>query len=193
MKKIAYIIPGHGESVENQPVYKRIAKAFAERGIEPVQITIDWHHQKPAKFSDYVKQFLQQRKKVKNAEVYVLGFSFGAMIAFLSAARIKPDVLILCSLSPYFLEDHKKLKPDWLKWWQKSIADSDYLFSDLAPGITAKTYLIVGDQESQSCLTRARQAKKQIANSKLIYARGAKHRMRQKEYFKTVKDLISKI
>lgn len=116
MKKIAYIIPGYCESHLRQRGYDKIAKFFEERGIEPIHVEIDWEKNKPKRFSDYTKQFLDLYRKPKGTKVYILGFSYGATIAFLTASETRPKTLILCSLSPYFEEDLvRDMKPAWVR------------------------------------------------------------------------------
>ena len=115
------------------------------------------------------------------------------MIAFLTAKQIKPKVLILCSLSPYFKDDLKDLKPAWVKWWRNNFIDSDYSFTKIAPEINSKTYIVVWDKESKNCLNRARDAKKKLKNAKLIIIKGAEHNITQKKYLVVVKKLISNL
>ena len=192
MDKIAYIIPGYDESYLKQKGYNQIAKFFISRGIKPVHININWDIKKPADFEIYNKQFLSKYRKTKNQQIYILGFSYGAFISFLTASKTKPFTLILCSLSPYFTEDYKNLKPAWLKWWKKNFKN-EYTFKDLAKNISAKTYLIAGDKEPISVLIRAKRAKRLIKNSSLIIAKSAKHKISQKEYLLTVGRLINKL
>ena len=182
MKKVCYIIPGFGESVFRQRDYPRIAKLLEKRGITPIGVHIDWHKRKPRRFSDYALQFLDQYKKPKGAKVYVLGFSFGAVTALLTARRAKPDALILCSLSPFFVEDQKIMKPYWFRWWKKEFEKSDYSFNKTARGVKTKTHLIIGTKELKVVQERARDAQRKIKNSKLVIAKGAKHRVGQKQY-----------
>ena len=132
MKKIAYIIPGFKESYLTKKGYEKVGEFFKERGIEPIQIDINWEYQNPGRFRDFLAQFLKQYKRRKDAEIYLLGFSFGAVIAFLAEQKIKPRVLILCSLSPYFEEDLSKARPRWVKWFEKNMVDSTYSFSKIA-------------------------------------------------------------
>lgn len=193
MKKIVYIIPGYCESHLKQRGYNKIAKFFEECDIESIHVEIDWKKTIPERFSDYAKQFVDLYKKPKGAKVYVLGFSYGATIAFLTAAKLKPDVLILCSLSPYFEEDLGDLKVTWVKWFRKNFIESDYSFAKLAPKIKSQTYLIVGDKEDKACLVRAKDAKKKLPGSSLSIAKGADHEINQEEYLVAVKRVISKI
>lgn len=190
MKRIAYIIPGLGESHTRQKGYDKIAKFFEAQGITPVHVEIDWHAKKPARFSYFTQQFLKQYKKPRGAQVYVLGFSFGAMTVFLSAAKTKPTAFVFCSLSPYFEEDLKNLKPAWVKWFRKSLEKSDYLFKESAKNISAPSHFIVGSEESESCLKRARSARRAIPDSTLTIAKGAKHNISQKEYLAAVEKVI---
>lgn len=192
MKRIAYIIPGYQESHTKQKGYDKVARFFEEKGITPIHVEIDWN-KKPGQFKDFSQQFLKQYKKPKEAEVYVLGFSYGAVAAFLSAAKANPTAFIFCSLSPYFLEDQRNLKPAWLKWFKKNMTKSDYSFKDLVSTITAKSYFIVGSEEDPSCLYRARIANKLIPNSSLTIAKGAKHNISQKEYLVAVERVIKKL
>lgn len=193
MKKIAYIIPGYSESHLRQRGYNKIGKFFEERGIDPIHVEINWENGNPKKFSDYVEQFLNVYKKPKGAEVYILGFSYGATISFLAASKTKPTALILCSLSPYFEEDLVTLKPTWVKWFRKNFAKSDYSFFNLVPEIKTKVYLIVGDMEGDSCLIRARDAHNKIEDSHLLVVKGAKHKIGQKEYLEAVRKIISRL
>ena len=193
MKRIAYIIPGYGESHLRQRGYNKVAKFFEERGIEPIHVEIDWEKRNPKKFSDYVAQFLKVYKKPRGAEVYILGFSYGATTAFLSVTKAKPTVLILCSLSPYFEEDFSGLKPAWIKWFKKNFTKSDYSFDRLAAKIKTPTYLIVGDKEPDACLLRVKDAKKKLRDSYLSIAKGAEHKIGQKAYLETVRKVISKL
>lgn len=193
MKKIAYIIPGYCESHLRQKGYNKVASFFEERGIEAIHVDIDWEKNSPKRFTDYTTQFLTLYKKPRGAEVYILGFSYGATTAFLTATKTKPKALILCSLSPYFEEDLLSMKPAWVRWFRERFVESDYSFSKIAPKVVTETYLIVGDREDISCITRAKDAKKKLDNAHLTIARGAKHKIGQKEYLEAVRKVISKL
>ena len=190
MKEIVYIIPGYGESHARQKGYNNVSKFFEERGITPIHVEIPWHTKKPRQFEYWTAQFLKKYKKPKGVKVYMLGFSFGAVIALLAEQKAKPNVLILCSLSPYFIEDQSKLPKSWLKWYQQNVKGSDYRFSDLASRIHAKTFLLMGDKEPSVVGRRAHAAKRMIKESSLFIAKGAKHRISQKEYLAGAKRMI---
>jgi len=191
--KVAYIIPGYNESHLKQRGYNKVAKLFEESGITPIHIEIDWKHSDTKCFTDYTEQFLKVYKTQRNTETYILGFSYGAMIAFLTATKTKPTALILCSLSPFFEEDLVDLKPAWVRWWKKNFTESDYSFTKIAQKIKTETFLIVGEKEDESCIIRARDAKKKIQDNHLSIAKGAEHKIGQEEYLKMVKNVISKI
>ncbi|MBU6500950.1 MAG: alpha/beta hydrolase [Patescibacteria group bacterium] len=194
MKKIAYIIPGYGESHLRQRGYNKIAKFFEMRGIIPIQVDINWRVKKFGKMlTDYTKQFLKAYKKQEGVDVYILGFSLGATTAFLTAARTKPRALILCSLPPRFKEDSKNVKPAWIQWRRKNFSDRDYSFAKIAPKIKSKIYLLVGENEDRSYLIRAKDAKKKLKNANLTIVKKARHNISQKEYLAAVNKVISKI
>jgi pimeloyl-ACP methyl ester carboxylesterase len=193
MKKVAYIIPGYGESHTRQPGYDKVAAFFEEQDIKPVHMEIGWLKRKPGKFKYFVADFLKKYKKNKGTETYVLGFSFGAIIAFLTAQKLKPKAIILCSLSPYFKEDLPKLNPEWVKWWRETFSDGDYVFTKLAKNVKVRTYLIVGGKDYVSCIRRAKDAKRKIKGSTLTIAKGAKHKISQKAYLDAVKKVIKKL
>ncbi|TAK04768.1 alpha/beta hydrolase [Patescibacteria group bacterium] len=190
MERIAYIIPGFGHSPLRQRGYKAIGGFFERQGITPRYVLIDWHRKTPRTFTDFVRQFLKHHDGRKRQETYVLGFSYGATIAFLSATKIKPKALILCSLSPYFEEDMKNLKPSWIRWWRKHFKDSDYSFAAMAPRIRVKTYVVYGSKEHFSVAVRAKDARARIPRSSLRVSRGAEHKIHRREYLRTLERLI---
>jgi len=83
-----------------------MAPFFKSKGFIVKEVSIQWMYRV---MSDYVEQFQDFYLKNKGEKNYILGFSFGAMIAFLSAPTLKPNKLFLCSLSPYFKEDLKNI------------------------------------------------------------------------------------
>lgn len=60
--------------------------------------------------TDYLEEYRRQLKHKENDEVYLFGFSLGAMLAFIIAKEVNAKKLILCSLSPFFKEDLKFIK-----------------------------------------------------------------------------------
>lgn len=190
MKKIAYIIPGYSESHLVQKSYGKIAKFFLAKGITPVQVDINWDLKKPIDFEKHNQQFFKKFQKSNNSKIYVLGFSYGAMIALLTAAKTKPSELILCSLSPYFTEDYKIIKPQWLRWWKQNYKN-DFSFKAI-PVTRAKVYLIVGAKEHNSVQRRSRLARQQIGGPAVIKIKDAKHNLNHKEYLLGLEKLIQK-
>ncbi len=191
MAKIAYIIPGYGENENSRKAYKIIASYFKEVGIRPVQVKIKWgvNKGKHVDFSAYSKQFLKKYKKNKDDQTFVLGFSFGAVIAFLTASQTKPDMTLLCSLSPYFIEDYKNLKPAWLKWWHKH-STAEISFADSYKNISTPIVLMAGSKEPPAVLFRARSARRKIKNSSFKIAKGAIHNIGNPPYLAVIKESI---
>lgn len=107
--KTIFIIPGFKEEPSDKQ-YKWMVNFFNEKGFFVKIYPVKWNYNT---ISNNVKSFKEYYLKHKTDNNYLLGFSFGAMIAFVSAPELKPDKLYLCSLSPYFKEDIKKIENSW--------------------------------------------------------------------------------
>jgi len=108
VKKV-YIIPGFRHKVIDDE-YTWLASHAESVGYKAVLVHITWNNRV---MSDYVHEFLEQYED--DSENIVVGFSFGAMIAAISASKARPNKLILLSLSPYFSEDIPSLRNAWKK------------------------------------------------------------------------------
>lgn len=102
--KAIFIIPGYRQSATSK-TYQEIAATFRNEGFSPILVKIPW---KNSTISDNTEYFLEKYKKIKARRKYILGFSYGAMIAFITTTKVSASGLILCSLSPYFKEDLPK-------------------------------------------------------------------------------------
>jgi len=145
--------------------------------------------------SNYVDEFLAQLAHKESDDVYIFGFSFGAMIACISAIKIKPKMLFLCSLSPYFKEDLKLLKTSWKNGiGRKRMEDlKNFSFQELSKNINSKTLLIIGEKEPSEISKRTNSAHKRVKNSELFIVKNAKHNISQKEYINKLQEIISKL
>ena len=191
MSKVVYIIPGFTEEVKLKG-YQKAIKFFKSRNFKVIPIKISWKYKV---MSDYVDEFFCQLSHKKNDDVYLFGFSFGAMIAFISAVKLKPKMLFLCSLSPYFKEDLKFLKKSWENRVGKRRIDDlkNFSFQDLVKDIDCKTFLIIGGKEQKELHRRANDAHKKIKDSELFIASDVKHEISQKEYINKLHEIISKV
>lgn len=135
-KKVMYIIPGFKHRPTNK-AYKTIAKMLKSEGYTPVVINIPW---RKTTISENITHFLKEFKKLNSRNKYILGFSFGAMIAFIASTKVRVSGLILCSLSPYFKED---------------LSSSRFHCATLAKQIKAKQILMLyGAKEERPLIRR---------------------------------------
>jgi esterase/lipase len=190
MVKIVYIIPGFMQNT-NLIGYKKIISFFKNQNFKIVPINISW---KFKTMKDYLKEFMNQFKRKNDDEVFLFGFSFGAMIAFISSKIIKPKMLILCSLSPYFKEDLIKSKIAKKEVGKRRFNEFlNYDFNKIAKEVKCKTILIVGKCEPFNVFKKSLIANKKISNSKLIVVNNAKHDISQNEYLECIKKFILKL
>ncbi|MBI2797862.1 hypothetical protein HYX70_01005 [Candidatus Saccharibacteria bacterium] len=191
MKKVAFIVPGYTETPERKGV-DEISKRLAQQSFETVKVNIDWRYKI---MSDYVVQFNELYNSKSGDFNLVLGFSFGAMIATISAAKFCPDRLVLCSLSPFFAEDMETIPDSWAKSIGKHRAADFKSFSLLEAGkkIKSKTTLLVGEKESvrePEMMTVAKRANSVIRESTLKVVPNGKHDIGQKEYLSAIMEII---
>jgi pimeloyl-ACP methyl ester carboxylesterase len=185
-KKTIFIIPGFKHK-PTQAVYRGLAKMLKKEGYSPIPVTIPW---KQKTISENVEYFLKIYKKTRRKEKYILGFSYGAMIAFLAATKIPTEGLILCSLSPYFREDITKkhvrisdLTPERYEDFLKLPC------SILAKKVKTKHLLMLyGDKESKLLIKRVTQAfaHMQVKEKHLLPIRKTDHNIADKRYLHTI-------
>lgn len=82
--------------------FELLREGLARQGFRVLPCVISWRQTTISHFAEQFQQFYKDHKSKKNI---VIGNSFGAVVAFITAARLKPDLLVLCSLSPFFKED----------------------------------------------------------------------------------------
>lgn len=192
MTRVVYIIPGFGEKVSDKR-YNRILTYFKKSNFKTIPITINWKYKT---MSDYVEEFLLQFNQHSGEdEIYLFGFSFGAMISLIASGQINIKAQFLCSLSPYFQEDLPIIKD----WWKKSIGSkrvddfSSLSFAKLAEKVHCWTYIFAGTGEGSEVEKRAANANHLIENSSLFMISGAKHDISQDVYSNKLKEVLSRI
>lgn len=111
MDTTVFIVPGYNHCPAD-PAYQEIAKIITQQGLLPMPIAIPWKNVPISQGTDYFLRQIKKKSQKKAGKTYILGFSYGAMIAFMASTQIPVSGLILCSLSPYFREDLLKANRD---------------------------------------------------------------------------------
>lgn len=190
MEKAVYIIPGYRHLPTHQ-AYRQIAKMLKNQGYLPVPVTIPWQQTTIAENTAYFLHELKKKRLGKKiGKQYLLGFSYGAMIAFITSTKVKTDGLILCSLSPYFEEDLQK---------EQNPHDQDFVnlkCLSLAKRIKAqKIFMLYGGKEDQSLKNRVREAFGEILNHHkyLLPIARAEHNIGDKRYLNKIHEVIQQL
>jgi pimeloyl-ACP methyl ester carboxylesterase len=100
-KKIIFVIPGFGQSAKDKDYlkFKKNLQSFYDK---VVVVDVKW---KGRVMTHYVSQTRKEIEKYSEYRVVdVLGFSYGAMAAFILANTFPFRNIFICSLSPYFKE-----------------------------------------------------------------------------------------
>lgn len=104
--KTAFLISGFNmNQCAADEKYKDLRDAIASKEYRVMPAPIFWNHKTVAQ---YCAEFIEFYRKNKSGHNIVIGGSYGAMVAFLTAPVLKPDRVFACSLSPYFVEDLDK-------------------------------------------------------------------------------------
>lgn len=190
MSKTVFIVPGFKHRPSTK-CYGWMKDHFSSQGFIVKTVAIDWDRKV---MSDYVEQFLMYFHENKSEENHVIGFSFGAMIALISADDLNPDGLILCSLSPYFSEDLCTLKKSWQSFMgQKRILDfANFKSNIITKQIHCKTTVIYGTAEAvmyPQLEVRCKEVAAQVKGCQLKIADGAPHQIDYPSYIETIKSV----
>lgn len=192
--KVIFIIPGFKHQPKNK-AYKEIANMLKKEGYYPILITIPWKQTTISQNSEY---FLQKYKKINSKKKYILGFSFGAMIALLASTKVNVSGLILCSLSPFFKEDLSKTNnrcifalstkryQDFLKLHSKTLAKQ----------IKArKIIMLYGTGEDKLLKKRVKQTFNHISSAQkyLIPIAEIEHDIGNRSYLNTIHQIAKKL
>lgn len=176
-KRTVFIIPGYKHTSKNR-AYKKLVKMLRELQYRPVLVNISWEKNSILK---NIEQFLKQYKKIKTRKKYILGFSFGAMIAFAASAKVTPSGIILCSLSPYFKEDVER---------------GELSCSILAKKIKAKKiHMLYGTKEDKKLIARVRKTYKQISKRSkyLVQLKKVEHNIGDFRYLNKIHQIAKEL
>jgi len=182
-----FIIPGWGQKPTDK-CFTWLINLLRKKGFEVVKIFIDWDYRV---MTDYVDDFKKQYRKYSGNKNYVLGFSYGAVIAFITATELKPKKIYLCSLSPHFKEDIKFMKP-WVKKLvgKKRISDAKKQSAlAVAKKLTIPSVIFYGEAEARKfpqIKIRTMETVKYAKNIKMVVVKDAPHKINYPEYKKVI-------
>jgi hypothetical protein len=194
LKKTVYIIPGFRHQ-PRQKAYRKLRNLLKKEGYTPVPIKLPWTHRTITENTDL---FLKEFKKIQRKKKYILGFSYGAMIAFLASTKVKVSGLILCSLSPFFREDLLHANRT-IKTQETAERFEDFLHlksSSLAKHVkTKQVRMLYGSKESKPLIRRVTRTYKHIPSKRktLIRISGTDHNIGDERYLSTIHQIVKEL
>jgi hypothetical protein len=191
VKRVLYIVPGYTENVTSAK-YSRIASHAKKLGFEVVRVQPQWKKGWSWQPS-YVTAITRAIRKEPH-EAVLLGFSWGALACFFAAKQVKPSGLILCSLSPWLVEDHYHLEQMCGELYPH-LANEQMLkpagsFASVH-GVKAKTVLFIGEKEPAAMKHRALLVANNIPGAVYKEVRGVGHAVHKPEYQRLVKSALA--
>lgn len=187
-KKTIFLIPGFKQKATSR-YFDWLVKFLEKKRFKVIRVPIKWDYKT---MSDYVSDFKKFYYKNKSDNNYIIGFSYGAVIAFITASELKPKKIYLCSLSSDFKEDLSKVKP-WIKKYigKKRVLDIKKRSGrEIAKRLSVPSVIFYGTVEGNKfpeLKIRCEETAELAKNSKLIIVNGAPHDIRNIEYIKSIK------
>lgn len=193
-RKTIFIIPGFKHKPTDK-AYKELATRLKGEGYSPVLVPIPWRQ---TTISENTQYFLKKYYKINSKKKYILGFSFGAMIAFIASTKVTVRGLILCSLSPFFKEDLLGASNNLISSLKtKRYHDFAQLHcATLARQVKAKQiHMLYGAKEEKSLIKRVTEAFNQISSTAkyLIPIKEAEHNMGDKRYLNKIYQIAKEL
>lgn len=192
--KTAFIISGFNMNTSAaDEKYKEVREAVASKGYKVIPVPFHWNN---TTVSEYVKKFVDFYNENKSEHNTVIGNSFGAMVAFLSAPVIQPDRVLVCSLSAYFKEDMPKQKQSYMlrRFGKRRTTDSHIISAnDTAKALNKTNVEMIfmhGERENWGrflkLVERVEASAKTVKNGELIVIPNAPHSFRNPDYIKGI-------
>lgn len=192
-----FIIAGFNlEYTAASPEYQALVQGLTAKGYKVVPVDVNWRR---LTFKQYFDKFEMIYKAEKTERNIVIGNSFGAVVAFMTASRLRPDRVVLCSTSPFFKEYANKVAYQHArKYFGPRRADElkSYSVSETAQAIGKQpisTTIMYGDKEHQTyppIVRLAKQLAEEIPGAQLIEVPDCPHTMRDPAYIKAIVDLL---
>jgi pimeloyl-ACP methyl ester carboxylesterase len=189
--KTVLFVPGFRETLTSRD-YKSTLTAIKKKGYKVKFVPINWTR---TTINDWIVELDKEYARHNPDETILAGFSYGAMAAFMSAAKTNPAQLWLFSFSPYFSDDIHEIKKSWLNNIGHRRADAFRAldFNALAQKVTCPTLLITGEAEASKYPLmgrRSRIAREKIADSRLVWVPECGHDVTDKRYIEAVTKAI---
>ncbi len=189
--KTFFIVPGFREQAKDKQ-YKWLVEFLEDKGVRVIKTPVVWNYKT---LSENSEEFISFFNKNKSKENYVLGFSYGAVIALLTANLVKPKMVYLCSLSPDFLEDTKLITPLIRKYiGKKRYADVKTRSGiEFAKGLLVSSIVLYGEKEGEEypqLKKRCEETSRLAKNSRLIVVKNSPHQIDFPEYVKEIKRIL---
>jgi len=180
MQKKVYFIPGWGETKKFKYSGK-IIRALEKRG---AVIPLGYISKKGTTPSKNIKIILDQLKKPTSKDVLV-GFSMGALYAYIISNKIKFKKVIICSIPPVLEKDLDVFsKKEVSLLFSKKEIDEFHKIKYTRPKSPA--IFICGDKEKIETIEKTKWLAKKF-KSKSIIIKNADHNLNNK-YIKTILD-----
>jgi pimeloyl-ACP methyl ester carboxylesterase len=188
MDRTIFIIPGFKQKITDVE-YTWLKKFLKSKGFDVVMVPVEWNHRT---ISDNVAEFKDFYEINKSKSNYVLGFSYGALIALIVADSIDLKRLYLCSLSPDFKEDLPDMKPWILNYIGKKRVNDLKKRSgkEIAAKLTVPTVVFYGEKEIKDFPNMEKRSQETVRfakNAKLIIVKDAPHVISYPTYVAAIK------
>ena len=174
------------------PRYRWLVAYLQNNRYDVQLVPITWNYRT---VTQNAEEFLNFYNKNKSTENYILGFSYGAAIALMTANQTRPEKIILCSLSPDFKEDTKAMP----KWFKNLIGKNRYADSKtrsarkIAKSVDTKLAILYGEKEGNEypqLKKRSEETARLAAHSQLIVVGNAPHDISFPSYQAAIKKVV---
>jgi pimeloyl-ACP methyl ester carboxylesterase len=200
MTKQAFIISGFSPGVTAAgDEYAEFRAMLSRHGYAAVPVDIDWSRKTVSRFAADFISFYQSRR---GEDDLVIGNSFGAMVALLTAGTLRPRKLMLCSMSAFFKEDlqkHDNPTPYIRRFgqfrWNDFSTLSEHQATARIDTVQTQVTITYGELEQQwyPVLVDRAVATAHVLNTDAICLAGAPHSMREPQYIASLDKVLQPI
>ncbi len=187
-----FLVPGFKMQIGDAS-FSWLVDFLKKKGFNVISAPVHWNNRTLSKNTAEFIEFFNAHKGKRN---YVLGFSYGSVIALLSANALKPQKIFLCSLSSDFSEDRESMDSSIRKYIGKRRFADTLTRSGraLARELRVPSVIFYGETEGglypalkRRCEDTARLAK----DSTLVVVKGAPHKIDFPSYVEAIKRELS--